>query len=237
MEVSGSGNGLIPRLAGEGNRTVVCIGSGPSLTASDVEYCQGKAIVIAVNDAYRLAPWADVLYAADLKWWRWHNGVPGFRGYKASIYRKQPRYKKTKPEAHYPDVVTYQNAGYEGLCPDPTGLRTGHNSGYQAINLAVHLGALRVLLLGYDMHGDHWFGRHRDRSKPPFQRCLAAFDTIAEPLKAAGVTVINCSRKTAIRCFTRAPIDVALPVEEFAHVSSGPEGLRSPARTDVADLR
>ena len=49
------------------NSTVVCIGTGPSLTQADVDLCCSQARVIAVNDAYRMAPLADVLYAADDK--------------------------------------------------------------------------------------------------------------------------------------------------------------------------
>ena len=48
--------------------TIVCIASGPSLTLGDVEACAGSA-VLTVNDGYRFAPWADVLFSADVKWW------------------------------------------------------------------------------------------------------------------------------------------------------------------------
>ena len=37
--------------------TVVCIGSGPSLTPEDVAYVRGKARVIAINRSVDLAPW------------------------------------------------------------------------------------------------------------------------------------------------------------------------------------
>jgi hypothetical protein len=49
---------------------VVCVASGHSLTKEDVEYCKGKAKVYIVNDGYKLAPWADLLYAAhtDRDW-------------------------------------------------------------------------------------------------------------------------------------------------------------------------
>jgi hypothetical protein len=80
----------VPKLCPGG--TVVCIGGGPSLTRDDVDYCRGKAFVIAINDAYKLAPWADALYACDGLWWRWHKGVPSFDG---------PKFALTKPAAIY----------------------------------------------------------------------------------------------------------------------------------------
>lgn len=185
----------VPRLwPGE---TVVCVGTGPSLTQADVDACRGRARVIVVNDAYRLAPWADLLYAADDKWWAWHKGAPGFAGLKYTI----------APCRHaWPGLQVLRNSGQHGLESNPSGLRTGYNSGYQAINLAVHLGASRVLLLGYDMAGDHYFGSHPDRTRPPFAPCLKAFATLPDPLRAAGVEVVNCSRHTALTCFPRQPL-------------------------------
>jgi len=180
----------VPRLwPGE---TVVCIGTGPSVTQADVDTCRDRARVIVVNDAYRLAPWADVLYAADDKWWGWHKGAPGFSGLKYTI----------EPCRHaWPGLQVLRNAGPHGLETNPSGLRTGYNSGYQAINLAVHLGASRVVLLGYEMSGDHYFGSHPDKTRPPFGPCLKAFATLPAPLAAAGVEVFNCSRNTALKVF------------------------------------
>jgi len=174
------------------------------VTQTDVDYLRGKVDgVIAINDSYRLAPWADVLYACDGKWWYWHyeKGAKGFAGLKYSIDPVARRHR---------GVQILQKTGETGLELKPTGLKAGRNSGYQAINLAVHLGARRVILLGYDMRGDHWFGQHPDKSRPPFVICLARFQTLVEPLAKAGVEVINCSAKTALTCFPRMPLAEAL---------------------------
>lgn len=188
--------------------TVVCLGTGPSLTEADVNACRDRVKVIAINDAFRLAPWADVLYACDHKWWNWHwhKGAKDFAGLK---------YALTAPAAiGRPGVQVLRNLGVDGVSMDPTGLRNGRNSGYQAINLAVLLGATRVLLLGYDMQADkardHFFGRHPDHTKPPFAVCLPRFATLVKPLRALGVEVINCSRKTALTAFPRRPLEEVL---------------------------
>ena len=186
--------------------TVVCLGGGPSLTPDDVAAVRGKAGVIAINDAYKLAPWADVLYAADAKWWAWHQGVPDFRGLKFSL----------QPDAgRWPGVQVLRNTGERGLEASPTGLRTGRNSGYQAINLAVHLGATRVLLLGYDMGPaadgkTHWFGDHPDKAPSPYVVFLERFADMVTPLQQLGVTVINCSRRTALTVFPQQALEEAL---------------------------
>lgn len=189
----------VPRLwPGE---TVVCVGTGPSLTPADVEACRGRARVIVVNNAYQIAPWADVLYAADEKWWAWHQGAPPFEGLKYTI---DPQRRA------WPGLTVLRNAGPLGLESNPTGLRTGYNSGYQAINLAVHFGASRIVLLGYDMMGDHFFGSHPDKTRPPFAPCLRAFATLPAPLTAAGVEVLNATRRTALTAFPCVALETIL---------------------------
>ncbi len=192
--------------------TIVCIAGGPSLTDTDVECVRGRARVIAVNDSYLKAPFADVLYACDKDWWLYHRWVPSFQGLKvaldASVYSRHP----------WPaDVTRLANTGPLGLERDPGGLRTGRNSGYQAINLAVHLGAARILLLGYDMQRgpkgeQHWFGKHPSElnQASPFVEFLKCFPTLLKPLAEAGVEVVNCSPRTALTCFPQMPIDQAL---------------------------
>lgn len=192
--------------------TFVLLGCGPSLTREDVEFCQGKARVIAINDSYKLAAFADVVYACDRQWWRWHQGVPSFTGLK---------YGLTVKRGEFPGVEVLQNTGDEGLELAPTGLRTGKNSGYQAINLAVHLGAVRILLLGYDMRvpkgqPTHWFGEHPLFRRPPFVVFLEKFPTIVKPLQQAGVTVINCTPQSALTCFPMASLRDTLASIEVA---------------------
>ncbi len=202
----------VPRLwPGE---TVICLATGPSLTPDDVEFCRGRAgvRVIAINDAYRLAPWADALYACDAKWWHWHIGVPSFTGPKWSLeHSAWGNYR-----AVYTDVQRLRNTGPAGLEHDPTGLKSGRNSGYQAINLAVHYGAARIVLLGYDMQPSggksHFFGDHPNKQQSPYAMFRRAFQALVRPLEKAGVTVVNCSRHTALTAFPTADLRATLQV-------------------------
>jgi hypothetical protein len=194
--------------------TVVCVATGPSLTVEDVDYVRGKAdAVIAINDAFRLAPWAEVMYGCDAKfyYWHWEKGLKNFAGLKFSLDSEAKR---------YPGVQVLRNTGETGLELDPSGIRVGRNSGYQAINVAVHLGAKKVVLLGYDMQGDHYFGSHPDKSKPPFAICLERFKTLVEPMRDAGVDIVNCTPNTALTCFPCAPLRETLPALDMAEVLS-----------------
>lgn len=143
----------IPRIwTGE---TVVCIGGGPSLTLEQIDMVyRVNSNVIAINDAYRMAPWADILYGCDAMWWRWHDGVPGFKGIKVALIGSKDGqgYEGKWADIMYDDIRPLAYNGIDGLeIKDPRYLRTGRNSGYQAINLAVQLGAKRIILIGYDM--------------------------------------------------------------------------------------
>jgi hypothetical protein len=213
----------VPRLWPGG--TVVCIASGPSLTTEDVNYCRGRASgVIVVNDNYRLAPWADALIASDLRWWHWHHGAKSFKGLRYAT----SRHVATAADKHgWREIHILRNAGRDGLELQPDGLRHGMNTGYRAVNLAVHFGAARILLLGYDMQRpehdadgsvltekqrkEHWFGEHPNRSRSEYKVFRKSFDTMVQPLKAIGVEVINCTPHSALECFPKQPLQEALP--------------------------
>ena len=186
---------------------VACIAGGPSVTPAQLAAVRGQVdAVIAINGSYRAAPWADALYACDDRWRRLERGAPSFTGHKFAL---EPG------AARWPGVVVLRNTGHEGLETDPSGVRTGRNSGYQAINVAVHLGARRVILLGYDMTiGPDGRRHHYDATGPtrlPFQMWLHHFETIVAPLAARGVDVVNCSPRTALRVFPCRPLAEVLP--------------------------
>ncbi len=191
--------------------SVVCVATGPSLDAAQVDAVRAwrdtgtaRAIVV-VNDAYVLAPWADVLYACDGSWWEAHAGAPSFRGQKVSGTRHGAAWGAQC-------LVTDRR---HGLSDDPTTL-AGSNSGYQAMNFAVLSGASRVVLLGYDCRPSqtgqtHFFGSHRHAShEPPFGLFLGEWPSACQPLEDAGVSVVNATPDSAITCFPTATLTEAL---------------------------
>lgn len=191
--------------------TIVVVAAGPSLTAEDVAYCQGRARVVAVKDAITLAPWADVLYGSGADgggWWK-RNGptLTAFPG---------RRYTLDQKAAAWATVLRY--TGTYGLESDPGAVRTGKTSGYAAINVAVHLGASKIILLGFDLqegprHQQHVFGSHPWPTRPWRELgrdCLPLFATLVPDLAALGIELINASRQTALTCFARATIAEAL---------------------------
>lgn len=203
--------------------TVAIFGGGPSITAAQVDACRGLPS-IAVNDAYLLAPWAQLLYFADERWWRWHRERPEFQafsGLKVSI-------EQAKFTVDAPDVLILRNLS-DGdrnvISDDPSGVATGRASGYQAINIAYLAGATKIVLLGFDARFDggrtHFFGEHPIPTPRAWLRDLPQhFTKLADALLARGVDVVNCSPGSALECFRKEPLESVLHDQAAAVLSA-----------------
>ncbi len=185
----------------------VCIATGPSLTAEQVETVrQSGAATIVVNDAYLMAPFADLAYFADTKWWNWHKDRPewkAFAGQRCTINVSPCAEKEVLvlERSWKPNVV---------LSADPREIATGSHSGFQALNIAFLAGANPIVLLGYDCRsqGDkhHFFGAHPDKTMPPYQSIRGFYHPAAAEARAAGVRIVNATPGSAIEAFERAEL-------------------------------
>lgn len=201
----------VPRLWG--GEIVVIAASGPSQRASALEHVKGKARLIVVNRTYELAPWADLLYACDFQWWDQNPEAAAFAGLKVTATARGLERRPWLQRVPY-ETGNGSSHAVPGLSLDPMRIHTGGNGGYQALNLAVLLGASRVLLTGYDMGAGkalHWHADHpKPLSNPPkssFPLWRKHFETTLPDLRRAGVEVVNCSVETALTCFPRARLE------------------------------
>lgn len=197
-------------------KTVLCLGSGPSLTETDIAYAMARVDhTVAINTTGRIAPSADLLYYCDAKWWRWHGDEPWVRAFQArnAIVKGSLHDKERSDETGIRNIALTKPNGLEA---SPDRLAHGRNSGYAVINLMAHLGAKRNILLGYDMgfkaSGDsHWHGSHPTAQKPSvYSVMLKEWPSIVEPLKARGIEVINCTPASALQVFPRMRLREAL---------------------------
>jgi hypothetical protein len=182
--------------------TVAVMASGPSMTQEAADRVRAAGMpTIVVNNTMRLAPWADVLYAADATWWQNTPGSFEFAGLKVSC----------EPVAGARRLL---NAGTVGYTDDPMAVYTYGNSGAQAIQIAAKTGAATILLLGFDMNGGHWHPEHRAPLRSTSLELYAVwrerFPTLAQALRERGVDVINCSPASALECWPRVPLENAL---------------------------
>ena len=118
------------------------------------------------------------------------------------------------------DVMRVPSVDRPGLSLDPMRIHQGGNGGYQALNLAVLMGATKVILLGYDMHATaeskHFHPDHPLGLNNPypglFEKWIQNFRTTLDDLKKASVTVVNCTPDSALDCFPRVPLEDVLHV-------------------------
>lgn len=203
-------NWKVPRLwPGE---TIAILGTGPGLEIGDCNYLRGKCRVIAVNSSWVMAPWADALYACDWKWWAeyWKGVREEFNpaGLCVTLGRNENMpHEEDDNLIRSINLKALKHTGRDGIETDPSGLRTGRNSGYQALNLAIHFGAKRILLLGYDLREvrgkKHFFGDYpklsNNASLYPF--FIEFFEGAKKQIKDLGVEVINCTEGSALKAF------------------------------------
>lgn len=195
--------------------TCAVLASGSSMTQEVADTVRAAGIrAIAVNTTFQLAPWADLLYAADETWWKvwWRNregNASDFPGLKVMC---TPLAMPTMC-APFPGIRVLKSTGRDGFDEDPANVRTGGNSGYQAIHVATHAGCSRILLCGFDMHGGHWHGRHPEPLREHGNDYSAWFPLFAKlwtELQQRGIEVLNCTSRSALKCFPMADLKDAL---------------------------
>jgi hypothetical protein len=183
---------------------VICIASGPSLTAADCNLAAMSGLpVIAVNNSWQAIPNCDVVFAGDWSWWYQHHD---------QIVSNAERWTVSCLAAARLGINRFTSRF----------MRPSWNSGMLAIELAVSRGARRVWLLGYDcslQQGSHWHGDHARGMKNPDKKATDRWQNEFMRLQQGlpGVTVVNCSRSTALSCFPRqSPEAILLAVDEIS---------------------
>lgn len=165
-----------------------------------------------------LAPWADVLYGIDVGWWIANHGAPDFKGAKFSpsprvckVFGLQQVVLKPKTE-----ILTGRRVLEDGRqllilgCGLPSG---GGYAGFQAMNLAYQFGSRRMILVGFDMHGKHWHQDYRGVGKPDAGRTESwrkALDGCAGHFQKMGLTVLNASLGSALKCYRAVSLEEAV---------------------------
>lgn len=159
--------------------TVVCIGTGPSLTLRQIEFARARGYrLFGCNHTYQIVPDLEVLYSVNTAFWEhyWNHTYtwdeindfpeqpdpdqPDFDGYitHESKLSEHPCQKWTTNLAvanrlglnYVQERMGLAGAG-PGLSLRPEYIHHGHGSGFSLVSLAAKLGAERIILLGYDL--------------------------------------------------------------------------------------
>lgn len=184
--------------------------------------CRGYPVV-AVNDACRLLPFANVLYGCDVAWWRHHQGVPGFAGERWSSHG-HAAFDDKRVAAKLLGLNLVRGRDLEGFSRGNDVIHYGGNSGFQALNLALHLIGWRgrIALVGFDMRmvdgRRHFFGEHPESLRSTtkgYKKWLGSFEVAAASLPG-GVEIVNCTPGSALTCFPNRRLADVLPLRPAA---------------------
>lgn len=179
----------------------VLLAPGPSMSQAVADSVRGCRAGV-VTSAYPLAPWADFLAATDAGWWLRTPDAKRFAGDKYSAGRIGDDVTRIST-----DLVT-----------------SSTNSGVLALEVAKQRGATKILLLGFDHHGTHYFGPYTNglRNTPERRRLehMRQFEQWGRANK--GIEIFNCTPGSALKCFPMARLDDCLA--ELAAPGSGSDG-------------
>lgn len=182
------------------------------MTQEDVDLVKGwrdntpDGFVIAANTTFRIAPWADAMFAMDPKWWKVHyrEVCDVFEGERFTTATLGSGFGVTRlmgPFCNY------------------------RNSGAACVSLAAMKGAERIVMLGYDCMKDgdkaHWHGSHPAGMSDAKTVALwpVIFDRLAKDMRRKGVEVVNASRRTALECFGRVALQDELRAADLGAVN------------------
>lgn len=179
------------------NKTVAVLASGAGLTQEVVQKVKNAQVPsIVINTSFRLAPWADMLFAADSDWWLHPDNDDAF---------KFKGLKVSSSQTHIEGVLRLRVTGNKGYDPDPSCIRTGKSSAYQAIHIAMRAGAKKILLCGVNMTGPNWHGRHpnelRNTEEEQYAMYREFMASLVMPAFYLGVDVVNVTPNSALKCF------------------------------------
>lgn len=201
-------------------RCCIVAASGPSLTEEVAALCSGER-VIAVNDAYRLFPHADVLYACDAAWWNFHRSGPiGWVGERWTSHSLSPKNDKRSIDEVFGLRIIEGREG-DGFSRDPRYIHYAGNSGFQAVNLAILFGADPIILVGFDMRRvdgrSHFFGEHKSplSGSAHYGAWCSKFARAAETLGPVP-QIINATPGSALTCFPAMSLAMALDMAPAA---------------------
>jgi hypothetical protein len=187
---------------------------GPSLTPEVAQACRiarwfKQWRIMAVQDAYRRMPFADAMYGCDERWWKVHDGAREFKGERWTTHEDGEGSGNDKSGIAEYGLRYVRGKTAEGFSRDPSVIHYGHNSGFQAVNLAMLRGVSRIVLVGFDMRRGHFFGDHPAplHNRDEFGLFVEAFRAAAP---SSTVPIVNATPGSALDAFPMVTLEDAL---------------------------
>ena len=199
------------------DRVCVVIGTGPSLTQEQLDQVSHLRW-FGVNNAFRLG--LDVHLACNWQWWdEYYDEIKDY-----DCHKWTPR----KESADKYKLNYIEEVWIDGLSTDNTKIAAHHGSGPQIVNMALHYGVKKMILIGWDMRYPgkvtdkqyegqrHYFGEYpkqlqhwpRTGTNGELSGLIKEMETI-NPADY-GIEIINCTPDSAMTCFPMMDLEVCL---------------------------
>jgi len=197
--------------------TAYIIAGGPSVLMQNLRVLKGRRVIV-INSSYEAYPEADILFFGDKKWLNEHITRDLFRAFKGRHVTINSQEYPDMPMRRLKQVRPAKCGGFSedrtGVC----GLRTNLQG---AMNLAAHLGVVRIVLLGADMKRSASGRTHHHRAHPwpnkPGNRTwsiqMRELRLIAPALAARNIEVINTSLDSRIDWWPKMSLTQAILLE------------------------
>ncbi len=186
---------------------ILCNGESIRAQRHLIPQLQGR--IIAIKEAVRLRPDADVLFVAAEKT---VDIVPDL----FPIFTGRYVIARNKVPVDYPDYVkrVTRTKDHTKLCDLPDHV-CGYDTGTSAINIAYQFGATEIVLLGMDMTGDRWCNGEFKHPMPHIPKShhlhhKSVLPAIAKDAQKKGIRIVNCSPISNVKCFEKQPLEMFL---------------------------
>ncbi len=228
------GDPIEPKFKGE---TAVLIATGPSLNHEQADYVrvaqrENKCRIFTINNSYQLVPETDVHISCNEDWWKFYWS-------RDSVLRDMPADKYTwfKYLSVEYKIKYIKAIEGDGLSNDPQIIYINNGSGPMAVNLALHYGVKKLLLIGHDMKfapdyngkqqkvgskSRHYFGEYPKKlqhwpsvkiglSKPGvIDGLIEVYNKMVPSLKNTDMEIINCTPGSALPTFPMSTLEEEL---------------------------
>lgn len=189
---------------------IYIVAGGPSIM--DLNFSKlMKKNVLGVNSAVYLS-FTKILFFGDAKWYWWNeDAVQAFPGLKITCNKLvEGRDLSVHNE---PDINVVKCPSIRGIHTEPNKIAWNRSSGGAAINVAVHLGAKRIILLGYDMKRTYdrknWNPHSQESTnQDPYENQAGTLPHTAEAIKRlTDVEVFNATQGSSLKCFKKVKLE------------------------------
>ncbi len=192
------------------------IGGGPSLLTQDLTLLKGQNVIV-INSSYLAFSDAQFLIFSDMRWWCHHLRNKAMTAFKGRIIG-------TSSQATGP-LVRMRRKTSPGLATEPDTLMVKNTTLTGAINLGVHCGATKMVLLGIDQKAAadgrvHHHPPHPWKPSPDcWKRQQSDLPKIAEDLNARNIECVNASPGSALALWPIVNLEDHVAAADIARVA------------------